>query len=132
LERLFWISRAAMVNTSAPSRPCVSKLLLTALTIWVVISMPKSAEIRAASNSSSAASSSRGERETMRLISWASLLWVFCRPDLNLEKRLVIGDARWDQEPHPLCNDGRRDLPLPKGEGRGEGELRVRIPRSSA
>jgi hypothetical protein len=38
-----------------------------------------------------------------------------------------ISGAHCDHEPFPLCNDGRRDLPLPKGEGRGEGERRVRI-----
>ena len=40
----------------------------------------------AASNSSSDSRSSLGERVTMRLISCVSLLWVFCRPALNLSK----------------------------------------------
>src|SRR2546430_15736753 len=57
------------------------------------MSMPKSAAMRAASNSSNPAASSLGERETMRLISCASLVCVFCKPNLNLEKRPVTN--RW-------------------------------------
>ena len=53
----------------------------------VVVAMPRSALISAASSSSSEASSSFGERLTMRLISCASLLWVFCRPVLNLSNK---------------------------------------------
>src|SRR5499427_11034664 len=44
-----------------------------------------------------------------------------------LESGHLFFDAHWDHEPVPLSNDGRRDLPLPKGEGLGEGEPRVRI-----
>ena len=44
----------------------------------------RAAAINEASNSSIAAASSLGDRVTMRLISCASLLCVFCRPALNL------------------------------------------------
>src|SRR5215469_12120540 len=48
--------------------------------------MPRSALTSAASSSSNEASSSLGERVTMRLISWTSLLCVLARPALNLSK----------------------------------------------
>src|SRR5437879_3936510 len=55
------------------------------------MSIPRSAPMSAASSSSRAEASSRGERVTIRLISCASLLWVFCKPALNLAKRPVMG-----------------------------------------
>src|ERR1041385_4565940 len=51
---------------------------------------PRSAPSRAVSISSRVAPVSLGEPVTMRLISWTSLLWVFCRPALSLSNKPML------------------------------------------
>ena len=55
--------------------------------ICAVIAMPKSAAMSAASSSSMESAVSLGERVTMRLISWTSLLCVLASPALNLANK---------------------------------------------